>query len=372
MAKNGSKEGMVELWGREFNLAKNGLDEAQIVSFVNELISERDQLIRRAEHLSTLTKLAEKTVVEADNLAEEIKEETAEQTRAETTAIIAKAEEQARQIIEEKRTEIITIATKEAEAIKASAEREAGLLMEDERKRIQPELRDMAQQLYRELLSQLESLKQQVTALEVDFEHKLSQPAEQASIVTMENEPSSVQVPATIQQASNITAGISSEVSLERAEDKSAEPQQPTQTIDQANTSELEEKAPLSADSQDKPTYNDEVELEILPPIDVKQIMGIMRYLDSLAEIENTELIPLTDRPLIIVSLREPMHLIEILRTLPEVDEAKEVADEEITAVTDADAEGKRRKIQITLSGSSVLDEAKERLGSEVFHTLSS
>jgi len=337
MAKNGSKEGMVELWGREFNLAKNGLDEAQIVSFVNELISERDQLIRRAEHLSTLTKLAEKTVVEADNLAEEIKKETAEQTRAETTAIIAKAEEQARQIIEEKRTEIITIATKEAEAIKASAEREAGLLMEHEREKIQPELRDMAQQLYRELLSQLESLKQQVTALEVDFEHKLSQPAEQASIVTMENEPSSVQVPATIQQASKV-----------------------------------EEKAPLSADSQDKPTYNDEVELEILPPIDVKQIMGIMRYLDSLAEIENTELIPLTDRPLIIVSLREPMHLIEILRTLPEVDEAKEVADEEITAVTDADAEGMRRKIQITLSGSSVLDETKERLGSEVSHILPS
>jgi len=337
MAKNGSKEGMVELWGREFNLAKNGLDEAQIVSFVNELISERDQLIRRAEHLSTLTKLAEKTVVEADKLAEEIKKETAEQTRAETTAIIAKAEEQARQIIEEKRTEIITIATKEAEAIKASAEREAGLLMEHEREKIQPELKDMAQQLYRELLSQLESLKQQVTALEVDFEHKLSQPAEQASIVTMENEPSSVQVPATIQQASKV-----------------------------------EEKAPLSADSQDKPTYNDEVELEILPPIDVKQIMGIMRYLDSLAEIENTELIPLTDRPLIIVSLREPMHLIEILRTLPEVDEAKEVADEEITAVTDADAEGMRRKIRITLSGSSVLDEAKERLGSEVFHTLPS
>jgi len=338
MAKNGSKEGVVELWGCEFNLAKNGLDEAQIVSFVNELISERDQLIRQAEHLSTLTKLAEKTVVEADKLAEEIEKEAAEQTRAETTAIIAKAEEQARQMIEEKRTESITIATKEAEAIKASAEREAGLLMEHERKRIQPELRDMAQQLYRELLSQLESLKQQVTALEVDFEHKLSQPAEQASIVTMENEPSSVQVPATTQQASKV-----------------------------------EEKAPLSAESQDKPTYNDEVELEILPPIDVKQIMGIMRYLDSLAEIENTELIPLIDRPLIIVSPREPMHLIEILRTFPEVDEAKEVTDEEITAVTDADyAEGMRRKIRITLSGSSVLDEAKKRLGSEVSHTLSS
>jgi len=372
MAKDGSKESVIELWGREFNLAKKGLDEAQIVSFVNELISERDQLIRGAEHLATLTKLAEKTVVEADKLAEGIKKEAAEQTEAEATAIIAKAEEQARQMIEEKRTEIITIATEEAEAIKANAEREAELLMERERERIQPELRDIAQQLYRELLSQLKSLKQQVTTLEVEFEHKLSQPAEQASIVTMEKGPPSAQVPATIQQESNITASISSEVSLERAEDKSAESQQPTQTIDQANTSELEEKAPLSADSQAELIYNDEVELEILPPIDVKQIMGIMRYLDSLAEIENTELIPLIDRPLIIVSLRKPLHLIEILRTRPEVDEAKEVTDKESTAVNDAGAEGRRRKIRITLSGNSVLDEAKERLGSEVYHTLSS
>jgi len=148
--------------------------------------------------------------------------------------------------------------------------------------------------------------------------------------------------------------------------------QQPTQTIDQANTSELEEKAPLSADSQAELIYNDEVELEILPPVDVKQIMGIMRYLDSLAEIENTELIPLIDRPLIIVSLRKPLHLIEILRTRPEVDEAKEVTDKESTAVTDAGAEGRRRKIRITLSGNSALDEAKERLGNEVYHTLSS
>ncbi len=372
MAKNGNKEGMVELWGREFNLAKNGLDETQIVSFVNELMNERDQLMRQAEHLATLTKLAEKTVVEADKLAEEIKKETAEQTEAEATAIIAKAEEQARQMIKEKRTEIITIVTKEAEAIKANAEREAGLLVERERERIQPELRDLTQQLYRELLSQLKSLKQQITTLEVEFEHKLSQPAEQTSIVTMEKEPLSAQVPATIQQASNITAGIGSEVSLERAEDKSAEPQQPTQTIDQANTSELEEKEPLSADSQAELIYNDEVELEILPPIDVKQIMGIMRYLDSLSEIKNTELIPVIDRPLIIVSLREPMHLLEILRTLPEVGEAKEVTNEGSTTVTDADAEGRRRKIRITLSGNSVLDEAKERLGSEVSHTLSS
>ncbi len=363
MAKNGNKEGIVELWGHEFNLAKNGLDEAQVVSFVNELTGERDLLVQRLEHMSSLTKLAEKTIVEADRLAEEIRKESTDRAEAEANAIVTKAEEQARQMAEEKRTEIMTVATKEAEAIKANAEREIKLLLERERERIQPEMRDTAQRLYRELLSQLESLKQQVIASEVEFERKLSQPVEEAGTVTIEKEPTFAQVPANIQEESNTIPGTGSEVSLEGAEGIPAESQQPIQTIDQTNMDEVEEKAPLSADSQDKPAYENEVELELLPPIDIKQIMGIMRYLDSLAEVENTELIPLTDRPLIIVFLREPMNLIDVLMTLPQVDEAKEITDH---------AEGKRKKIQIRLFGNSVLDDSKEKLSSEVSRTLSS
>jgi len=348
MAKNGSKENVVELWGHEFSLAKNGLDEAQVVSFVNELIGERDLLIQRVEHLSTLTKLAEKTIVEADRLAEDIKKEAIDEARAEAEAILAKADEQVKQMIEEKRTEIITIATQEAEAIKANAECEAELLIEQQRGRIQPEIREVAQRLYRELLSQLENLKQRVTASEVELEHRLSQPPEQVSTVRIEEEPPLAQAPVNVPQESG-TPGVSSELSLEHAEGTP------------------EEKTSLPVDSQDKPTYEKEVELEVLPPLDIKQIMGIIRYLDSLAEVENTELIPLTDRPLIVVSLRESVHLIELLKTLPEVEEVKEVTDGEVTRT-----EGKRRKIQIMLSGNSTLDEAKEKLNSEVYNTLSS
>jgi hypothetical protein len=369
MAKDGNKEGIVELWGHEFTLTKNGLDEAQIVSFVNELINDRDHLLQRAEHLATLTKLAEKTVVEADKLAEEIKEEAAEQTKAETAAMIAQAEEQAQQMSEEKQAEIINTATEEAKIIKTNAEREAELLIERERERIQHELSDVTQQLYQELLSQLKNLKQQVTALEVEFEHKFSQTVEQASMITIEKEPPPAQGLATNKQASNITTSTNLEVSSELVEDKSAESQKLPQTIDQTTTSKMDKKSSLSDDSQAEFTYSDVVELEIMPPIDVKHIMGIMRYLDSLKEIENTELIPLTDRPSIIVSLHEPLHLIEILKTLPEVAEVKEVTDEE-AAITNA--EGRRKKIRITLAGDSALDESLEKLDSEIPHTLSS
>ena len=32
---------MRQLWGREFNIVKNGLDEEQVISFVEDLMAER-------------------------------------------------------------------------------------------------------------------------------------------------------------------------------------------------------------------------------------------------------------------------------------------------------------------------------------------
>lgn len=360
MKKNGTTGSVIKLWGHEFNLAQKGLDEAQVVSFVSGLIDERDMLAQRQEHFTSLTKLAEKTITEADKLAEDINKEAREQAKAEANEIIAKAKEQAQQLFEEKRAKIITTATEEATAIKTNAEREADLLLENQRKRIQPELREMAQGLYGQLLSQFESLKQQVVALEAEFELKLSQAVEEANTVAIEREPSLTPALAATQQGNDTTSGTSPEVSLEGMDDVPSESQQLNQTIDLTKTNNLEEKAPVSAFNQDTNTYKDEVELEILPPIDIMKIMGIMRYLDSLPKVENTELIPIADRPLIIASLREPMPLIDVLMVLPEVEQVEEVTNGETAAVTGAiGANGERRKIKITLSANTVLDEAK-------------
>ena len=323
MGNNGAKDdkhNTIELGGCEFRRVKHGLDEAQVVSFINELISQRDTLVQREEHLSSLTKLAEKLVTEADTLAEEIKTEAMDQGKAEADAIIAKTEEQAQQIIEEKRTEIVTIANEQAAAIKAEAEGEAKLLLEKQTETIQDELRNFVNQLRSQLVSELDSLKQQAVALGAVFEDKLSQLAEETSIVTME------------------------------ADEIHAESRELTQTIDQMNTSESEEKALVSANELDTTLYErePEFELEVLPPIDITKIMGIVTYLDSLSEVENSELIPLTDRPSILVFLREPIQLIDMLGTLPEVAQVKEDATN-----TDGN-EDKRRKVQIVLSEKTV------------------
>jgi cell division septum initiation protein DivIVA len=290
----------VELWGRKFKRAKNGLDGEEIASFVSELITERDRLIKQQEHLTSLTKLAERTVAEADELAKQDRKEAIDQARTEANAIVAKAKEQAQHIIEEKRAEAEAIVNKEAEAIKAKAKQQAELLLEETAKRIQPELRDRAQRLYRELRSQLEGLRQQVIAFETESDHKLSQLPEEVS----------------------------------------------TGAVKDDKTDDKFQELILAAEQTDEgePAW----ELQILPPIDIMQTLQIVTYLDSLPEVKNTELIPQVDQALITVFLHKPIQLVSMLKALPQVAEVKEEATE---------AEGsdsKPMKVQIMLAGKNV------------------
>ena len=67
---NNINDDVIVLGGREFRRVKNGLDEAQVAAFITELVSERDKLIQSQVHIASLSRLAEKTVAEADSLAE--------------------------------------------------------------------------------------------------------------------------------------------------------------------------------------------------------------------------------------------------------------------------------------------------------------
>jgi len=110
MNNTAKKDGVIVLGEREFKRVKNGLDEAQVASFVDELIKERDELVQSQDHITSLNRLAEMTVVEADRLATQVKTEATEQAKAESTALIDKAREQARQMMEKKIAEAVEVA----------------------------------------------------------------------------------------------------------------------------------------------------------------------------------------------------------------------------------------------------------------------
>jgi hypothetical protein len=186
MINNAKKDGVVVLEGREFKRVKNGLDEAQVASFIDDLIEERDKLAQSQDHIASLNRLAEMTVVEADKLATQVKTEATEQAKAEGTAIIDKAREQARQIVEKKIAEAVEIANEKANSIKAKAEEEAAMLLESERNEIRTELRNLVNQQFGYMMEELESLKQRAEAVQVDFGNKLSAPRNDNDAVTAE------------------------------------------------------------------------------------------------------------------------------------------------------------------------------------------
>jgi hypothetical protein len=287
MGKNGAKsqDDFIELAGWEIKKVKDGLDETQVTSLINELITQRDQLTQRTEHLFSLTNLAERTVTEADKLAEEMKAQAVEQAKNETASLIAEAEIKAQEI-------------------------------ENETNRIQLELKNSVQGILSQLLSELDSLKQQVEALQAESEQKLFQPLETDKPVA------------------------------KQADETPVDSQEPTPAISQT------EQAPATSEPETTPDGDNlALELQIVPPLDIMKIMEIVTYLDNLPEVENTELIPNTERPSIIVSLREPIELTSMLRGLPEVANIEEDKAEPAE-------EGKPRKLQISLSLESVAQEA--------------
>lgn len=85
-----------ELWGVDFTVVPHGLAEEEVVDFVDHLISRsHDGGSDRGSH-AALLKLAELTVVRADEVAESIKEEARQKAEAEAAQIRADAEEEAR------------------------------------------------------------------------------------------------------------------------------------------------------------------------------------------------------------------------------------------------------------------------------------
>lgn len=214
---------IIERWGRIFKRANSGLDEEQVAAFVNELIRERDLLIKQQEHMFSLIRLAEKAVG------------TDEMARQSLRGGIVQAGEQARPIVgEEKKPEAVATPIKGTETTTTPR----------------------AQNKLQELIG----------------------------------------------------------------------------TIDQPNGDEPE------------PDW----EVQILPPIDLMQALGIMSALDKLPEIEKTELIPDVNKPTIAVFVNKPLHLIDRLRTLPQVAEIKE------GTTNGSGTEGKPRKVQIVLSEKAI------------------
>ncbi len=347
-----AKDDVLVLGGREFKRVKNGLDEAEVASFINELIKERDKLAHSQDHITSLNRLAERAVVEADKLATQIKTEATEQAKAEGAAILDKAKEQARQMAERKMAEAVEQANEKASAIKSKAEEEAAMLLENQKIKIRNELRNLVNQQFGYMMEELENLKQQAAAVQADFGSKFSEPVRRSSAVTMES--AEERHAATAEMAEERDAIVAKESDAVVAKENDAiikeegkkiieELLEPSSATDQVEKgSELSELLQVQEQPESgKPQW----EVEILPPFEIAKIMEVVSFLDQLPEVVNTEMIvPQIDVPLILVFLRKPINVVDVLQKVPAVAFVEEVKSN--IAATN----GKPRKVRISLS----------------------
>ena len=144
-------------------LAEQQYDFGKKLKQIDALVGQGSGVIidgedTKLEHLNSLTKLAEKTLVEADKLAESMKQDIEEQAKAEAVKVIVMAEETAK-------AEAAKVIVKAEEEAKAEAERtieeakqRAKMAAAEEAQNILggiTEIRDVFEKAYQKVLTNL-------------------------------------------------------------------------------------------------------------------------------------------------------------------------------------------------------------------------
>ena len=166
-----------QLWEREFNITKEGLDEEQVVAFVNNLIAQ--QKASQQASAASLRSLLKTAVTDAEQIAASIKMKARAKGEAEAATIITQAKQEGQEI--KRKAEIAT--QKEAEDTLASANRKAEiteleatqkalLFLLRAREDIEKEIREEYKNTYDQLFSSLQKLMSEGQNIEMELKSK--------------------------------------------------------------------------------------------------------------------------------------------------------------------------------------------------------
>ena len=276
------------------------------------------------EQLLSLSTIAQEIVAGAEKIKKTSKQRALEEARVEADAILSRAKEQAKQIINKKAAEaevIIAKTQEQAQQMLEDTKREANALVHKQKQTLVEDVQQI-KQTCTAAMSQLQNLKQEMATLETDLAQVLANIEKQVT-------------PQITKDGGGEPAVADSEVSP-RLTDKA--PAQPLEQIDkkeQSDTkeSESEPETTQSGNTQKTNKCDGDVELEIQPPVDMEKVKQISKYLSGLPMVETVNLIPTEPKPVIALSLQEPLDLVKRLKSLPEVSQVIEVKDGESSSI---------------------------------------
>lgn len=364
------------LWEREFNLVKQGIAEDQAVRFVDDLIRRYSVLAEQEQHFLSLGTLSEKAAIEADKVAKDIKARAKREAETDAGNTIAQAKEKAKEILalgkkraqEVKQQEIETIlqtARRTAAITETEVKQQAQLFLIKSREAIESELKEEVKEAYEYLLSSLQGLLSQASELEVQWKCKAVEPWSGQSL-DLEHEEMNPTLTAesaatspSVSQGNEAVPAVSEEVSTEEWEQLfgnvypvatlSEEAEVDTPERGEAATGEADTLAPTQAEvvpgehpqKVAKPkvislqpkasfTYQGEVELTFIPPMEISAVSEIYGWLQTTPEVKILRTIGSWEKGTkVIVFLERPLPLIDILTRVPAVEVASELFEKQ-------------------------------------------
>lgn len=391
-----------EFWGRKFKIVKNGLDEAEVYSFIDSLTNQYGNLTKQLEHLDSvvsrltyqyshlarklehldspanhhterhaaavddgklerpdflrtpsnghtaevdgdklenldsLTRFAERTIIEAAKQANSIKTEIEERAKAKAMSIVARAEEKAQVEAGAIIAETEMRAKERGEEIIAAAQQEAQELIEAAQQRVeaaktpaQEEAEQEAQGILREAKERAEEGAQLVN--------------QEAERLLAKGKPISKEEIRGVFE--NIHHNLLSLVEVfENPADRSTKkaspvPERPeteaaAQVQSETTTGETGEQHPPSQQEEEEGNpdlFTGTVELALPPPVILDRMLQLHKHLKQTPHVDVLNLGGSVDKGITIrVLVQDPTPLLKVIGKLPEVDEASE-------ELTDAD-----------------------------------
>jgi cell division septum initiation protein DivIVA len=136
-----------QLWEKEFSIVEEGLNEEQVVAFVDDLIAHRDASQKSPS--DSVRSIIERAVTDAEQIANSLKMKAQKEAAEEAIRIIDKAKQEAEEIrrqvetVTQKETgDILSVLNEKTRLIEEEAKQKVELLLLQTRQEIEKEVRE--------------------------------------------------------------------------------------------------------------------------------------------------------------------------------------------------------------------------------------
>ena len=358
------------LWGKKFKTVKEGLDEGQVVAFVNNLLDQhRASQQASADSLRSLLKTA---VTDAEQLAASLKTKAQAEAEAEAAEIITQAKQEDHEIkrraeivaqkeaedilsaANKKAEDILSVVNRKAEITEVEARQNALLFLLRAREEIEKEVREEYKNAHARLSSSLQDLVDEGQKIEVELKSKRAQLWGNKNFELQEHEAILLKTSEEVAPPPETLATeerIEQPVQLQEEEVSEEKTEEPTPLQEKATVSEPAEEVteePLGQhppeeipvreetnSTQLKPgdsqtLYTGEVELAIAIPVELKMVSKLYNYLQTIPDIKILRTTGSWDRgTTITVVADKPIPLISIISKIPGVEVISEVPQQD-------------------------------------------